>query len=348
MVKTVLIMDVGGTNTRARIIAVTADPSVNASPIADRHAEIGDIRTLSGFVRDLVAESGRQGWLEMAVLCCAGPVSGATVSMTNWPEPRELDLNHLIQAGLPPERTLLINDMEAACHGLMAHKSGYDRLDATLLYPVADMDTEVRQSDNAVLIIPGTGVGTAGLLAPYPENGQDRYLAVSCEVQHTPIPVLDAEQAHLLHALGEKLGKVRPSWEDFISAKGLENMHACIALNNNKTGTVLGAKEIAERAMQYSDADCTAALHMYYRCAGALAQVLALSFQPYGGIYLAGATTKKNIAFILQSRFLSALHDNTIRGEFLKRYPVYLVSGDLNLDGAAYMASQRLTGWRTR
>ncbi len=197
------------------------------------------------------------------------------------------------------------------------------------------------------MIIPGTGVGIAGLIAVQPENGQENIAAVSCEVQHTAIPALDAGHERMVKALGGKLGKMRPSWEDFVSGKGLENIYdflisAGAAGSGREKG--MGAEQIAEGAVVEADPLCRAAMDVYYRCAGALAQLVALSFQAYGGIYLAGESTRKNLSFIKQSHFLTELHNNTVRYNLLKMFPVYLIAGDLNLDGAAYVASRKLQG----
>ena len=104
------------------------------------------------------------------------------------------------------------------------------------------------------------------------------------------------------------------------------------------------AEDIARRALTEPGSIFNVALDRYYRCVGALAQVLALTFQPYGGIYMAGESTKRNLAFIPQSGFLDELHKNEdkVYRDLLKKFPVTLLAGDLNLEGAAYLASQRL------
>ncbi|MCH7696262.1 MAG: glucokinase [Proteobacteria bacterium] len=197
-----------------------------------------------------------------------------------------------------------------------------------------------------MLIIPGTGVGVAAVIAGRPDNKQSAPVCVSCELQHTAIPILNSEHQQILNILKDKLGKTRPSWEDFISGKGLENIHdALMRISNDAGNTINGlpANEIAERAVQKSDTRCQAAMDMFYRCVGALAQVLALTFQPYGGIYLAGESSRKNSLFIPQSPLLTELHNNPVRYDLLQAFPVYLVPADINLDGAAYIASQQLS-----
>ena len=81
---------------------------------------------------------------------------------------------------------------------------------------------------------------------------------------------------------------------------------------------------------------------MFYQCCGALAQVLALTFKPFGGIFLAGTSTRKNLQFIAPSPFLAQLQQNEVRAELLKAFPVYVIADDFNLEGAAFVANQQL------
>jgi glucokinase len=66
--------------------------------------------------------------------------------------------------------------------------------------------------------------------------------------------------------------------------------------------------------------------------------VLALAFQPYDGIYLAGESTRRNLSFIGNSPFLKQLQANQARADLLREFPVYLLAQELNLAGAAYAA----------
>ena len=63
--------------------------------------------------------------------------------------------------------------------------------------------------------MPGTGIGVSAMVTA---NGQAPQ-AVSCEMQHTPMPVLDAEHEMVLNNMKTRLGINQPSWEDFISVR---------------------------------------------------------------------------------------------------------------------------------
>lgn len=340
----VLLLDVGGSYTRARLVQIAIDAFVNPGLIETRTAKIADKGALLRFISGLLTDTAMRDRLHMAVISIAGPVTGNTVSMINWLQPDSLSLDELVETGLPAEQTILVNDMQAAAHCLIAYKQGKVQLEVKPLHVIPNEGP--RQNDNAVLIIPGTGVGVAAVIAGRPGNKQSAPVSVSCELQHTAIPILNSEHQQILNILKHKLGKTRPSWEDFISGKGLENIYdALMQISNDVGNTISGlpANEIAERAVQKSDTRCQAAMDMFYRCVGALAQVLALTFQPYGGIYLAGESSRRNSLFIPQSPLLPELHNNPVRYDLLQTFPVYLVPADINLDGAACIASQQLS-----
>lgn len=329
-------MDVGGTHTRVRILESSDEFETRPSVIATRTTAISGIQAFVDFTRKFIAEAGAVNTLDLAVVCLAGPVIGRTVAMINWIPPADLDLTGLVP-GLPEDRIILMNDMEAAGYGLIAYKLGAVHADCVTLHAGTKRGT--LPQGNSVLLMPGTGIGVAGLILD--GTALELAIPVPCEVQHTPIAPLDPQHTKIAQQLAGKLGKPRVSWEDFISGQGLVNIYNCLReTNRHTTDQGLTAAAIAERAVQATDPLCTEALNLYYRCTGALAQLLALTFQAYGGIYLAGNSTRTNISFIQNSPFLAELHNNGVRGDLLKLFPVYLLPIDLNLEGACFAASK--------
>ncbi len=341
MDKAIFLMDVGGTNTRIKIIQMADDLLDAPVIIASRSAKIQDKQVLSGFISDLITETGTGEKLELAVFCFAGPISGRGVSMINWPPPRDIGLDVLEQIGLPEDRIILLNDMEAAAFGLVAYKKNLLRCDQFRLYP--GTNAEDNRNDHSLLMIPGTGIGISGLVSPVHEKKEFEPIAMSCETQHAVMPELDEQHRNLLNIMKKKQDKPRLSWEDLVSGKGLENIYYCLfdaGLTPEMPEPGLKADDIAQRVT--NDSSANLALNIYYQCTGALAQVLALTFQPYGGIYVAGASTRQNHLFIPDSPFLTELHKNTSHSSLLKAFPVYLIKEELNLHGAAYVANLNL------
>jgi len=339
MIKKILTMDVGGTHTRARILESRDDFRTSPSIIATRTSHVAGKQGFLEFTREFIAAAGAKNALNLAVLCFAGPIIGRTVSMTNWSPPAGLDLTEMTQIGLHEDSIILLNDMEAAGYGLSAYKLGAIQADCVTLH--TGSKTGNRPDGNAVLLMPGTGVGVAGLIVP--GTALEQSVPVACEMQHTAIPALDAQHMKIAQLLAGKLGKPRTSWEDFISGQGLVNTFECLVSLGTQCHPVnqgWTAAAIAGQAVQATDPLCVEALNLYYRCTGALAQLLALSFQAYGGIYLAGNSTRKNLSFIRNSPFLAELHNNDVRRGLLKLFPVYLLPIDLNLEGAYFAASR--------
>ena len=332
----VLLMDIGGTNCRAKIVRDINCLFEESAVISSRTVKISDKQALVAFIRQLLGTGNKSVKPVLAVLCFAGPIIDGSVSMVNWSGQRDVTVEELVQAGLPETGIRLLNDMEAAAYALVAGNKGHIRLRRTPIHP--GTQSEHSRNTNAVIMIPGTGIGVAAVVGRpgSPQHGEPQVLG--CELQHTPIPELDAVQLDILKNMKTKLSIIKPSWEDFISGKGLENIHRCL-IPEREGLEDRGAEAIAELALQGKDRYCVSALNMFYQCCGALAQVLALTFQPYDGIYLGGESTRRNHDFIGNSPFLRQLQNNEVRGGLLREFPVYLMEDELNLAGAAYAAT---------
>jgi len=327
-------MDIGGSHTRAKLVRARSGNQADDTVLAERSVALTDKQALFTLIRSLLATTNQA--LRAAVLSCAGPVQSGAVSMTNWPGQDSISLDDLAGLGLPRAATALINDMEAAARCLIGFKLGKIKLEVSALYTPANPGP--LHFNNAILIIPGTGVGVAGIIL-----GDGTAPAhVSCELQHTAAAGLDRKYNDLLAALRHKLNKDYLSWEDLVSGKGLENLHASIQeLAQPDAGMILSATVIASRAVTGADPACVEALACYYHAAGALAQVMALAYQPFAGIYLGGETTDKNLDFIRRSSFVNRLQDNSLRHDLLRSFPVHLVPAYMNLLGAQYLASDK-------
>lgn len=336
---TVLLADVGGTNTRIRVLQLAPDMLRSPRVILNRTARLSRKQSFLEFLGEAAGALERQP--RQAVFCCAGPVTDGSVSMTNWEDVPDLHLAELADCGLSADHTVMVNDMEAAAASVAAHHRKLAELDLITLAPGAGQQPGRRK--NSVILMPGTGTGVAGVLEDSIPGRGWRLVTVSCELQHTPIPELDPEQAAVLAALRAEIPGGRPSWEDFISGRGLERIYACLgrhAAQGTGSVEVLPAAAIASRALEGKDVLCRAALEVFYRCAGSLAQLLALGFQAFGGVFLAGESTRQNLSLIRESGFLRAFHENQVRADWLKIFPVYMTTADVNLAGAAMIAAE--------
>ena len=333
MQEAILLMDIGGTYTRARLERARVEPPGAETILLERGAAIADKQTLLAFIRAMLTQT--EHTVSTAVLSFAGPVKAASITMTNWPRQDAISLAELVALGLPATQTDIINDMEAAALCLIAYKTGRVQLTVNALYTPAN-DSQ-QHFNNAILLVPGTGVGVAGILMG---NGTAP-AHVSCELQHTTAAGFDHAYADLLARLKQQLHKDHLSWEDLVSGQGLENIYQALLSPGSGDQPQLNAAIIASHAMAGTDNTCREALACYYHAAGALTQVVALAFQPFAGIYLGGETTAKNMAFIRHSSFVAKLQDNNRRRDLLQSFPVYLLPAYLNLTGAQYLARHK-------
>jgi len=85
------------------------------------------------------------------------------------------------------------------------------------------------------------------------------------------------------------------------------------------------------------------ALNYFYRVAGRIVQAMCLVVQPYGGVFLCGASTEKNADFIPGSDFLKEMHNSLVRKEMLEQYPVYIVTKrNINIAGGLWVCREIL------
>ncbi|VFM96296.1 MAG: glucokinase [Candidatus Kentron sp. G] len=291
------------------------------------------------------------------VIALAGPViRHREVTMTNWPEPKGITLDEFIEWGMPIDRTIMINDMEAGCYGLMKslREEGTDTMGFKPLKGLATSSHAVSRGNpiegNRVFIAPGTGLGAAGIIEmeKTPEESSPIY-PIATELQNTPMPVLRTEHRIVVDWLRREKQIMHPSWDDIISGRGLVDIYRALRdlAPGNASDTVSEdgdlAAAIARAGVIGHDPVARQALSLFYDCTGRFCQLMALGFQAFGGVFIGGASTIKNRDFIPHSQLPDAFLDNRVQRSLLARFPIYLVTKtDLNLDGALWLGSSML------
>lgn len=348
-----LAFDVGGTNSRAAATCVSDDdpgphPDLRepvSRPVADRSG-------LEAFVGEIIERLPDDRSLAGVALAFAGPVRDGVARMTNWPEPREISLADLEDWGLPRQATALLNDVEAGAHGLMeilAAEGGAEGGTEGGTESLVPLRVPGRGTDpgtgNLVLVTPGTGLGCAGLVRLPGAGGR---LPVASEAGHAAAAALDAEHATLIERLRDPASPGSPTWEDFISGRGLVTLYRHLPSGPVPgPGSLLDDDDppgaIAEAALAGDDERAVRALGLYYRCVGRFAQLLALAWGAAGGVFLAGGSTRENRRFIEDSRLVEEFLTNPTQRDLLEAIPLYLVLEELNLRGALAVA-RRLAG----
>lgn len=337
-----LAIDVGGTNTRLIFQKMEVGKIIETSEIYK--LKINKLDEL----RDLIHASLSGSDIENVDHCIIGIagniIAGNRVTITNWPEQPLLTLDLLHSWGLP-QNTRLINDMEPAAYGVIAlqeDESLLNKFTTQIFQPKPEYIVETNPK-HMVILAPGTGFGTVNAI----EGSDGNHTIVPSEVQHISASPLDSTHKKLIEIFQAENERY-PSWEDFVSGRGLIFTYKSLLKNfyPEQKNLILNRDDdqagiIAMNAA--SDEVCLEAMKIFYRCVGKLAQAIALIVQPFGGIFLCGGNTAKNEAIIKKSRILDELQTNYLRQEQLEQFPVYLVKDDdVNLRGALWACNNQL------
>ncbi|MEE2669775.1 MAG: glucokinase [Gemmatimonadota bacterium] len=321
-----LVLDVGATYTRISISGSLDNFDASLPPLRRR---LSTVEELISLVASVVAEQPSIPRTLVAGFAGAVRPNGDAVRMTNWEQDGSLVQAASFRA-LGFEEVHLINDAKAAAHGLI-DLIGRDRTSVGQI----PGGSRLPEAGNRVLIVPGTGLGSAALI--HTEGKSADWHVVATEAQHGPATVNGSDASDLLAALTKRLGN-RPSWEDCVSGRGLESLYALTGHGRRSTP----ASEVAERA-RAGDPEAARALCCYYAVAGAFAQSLALAFLSYGGVCFAGAATRANREFIPESPLEGEFYENCVMGEWLLKVPLVLIPQELNLRGALAFVRNRLS-----
>jgi glucokinase len=292
--------------------------------------------------------------INYCIIDFAGPVyHNQKVRMTNWEDQPEITPEELFESGLPKNNTLMINDIEAAAYGIiaLAETNQLDSAHCHALYQSQPVKAPGSPRGNMVLIMPGTGLGTAGIVTLSKKNGKSDYFPLPSEIAHAPASPVNSEHASMMEWF--KQGEFWPTWEDFISGRGLHRIYQGLSQNlsvsqKKDLPDILSDKddpaaEIARAAVRQENEIAERALHLYYSCIGQVAQILALVYQPFGGIFLCGDVVLKDQSFIPGSNLLKNLHQNKKQSELLKEFPVFIVTvKNLNLLGNLWIARKKV------
>lgn len=326
MPHTLVAIDVGASRTRVRFGSDPSEFHGRGDPLI---REIRSGTELTRLLSEVREELAGPGPVHLSAGLAAPPLGEGVRAMTNWPRDRRITEDGLRALGF--DQVTLLNDLEAAAHGLNAFL-GNDPSSSSLV-PFGEV--AVPEAGNRALVIPGSGLGSAGIIDLGPTS-PSRWHIVASEAGHTLASGHNEDE--LIQRLEELKGSP-PTWEDCCSGPGLEALW--MATEPDREDDPLSAPEIAMRAAQ-GDQRCQQALDHYYRFAARFAQFLALSFLSVGGLYLAGGTTRSNAPLISEAEFLRTFRENHRMAAVLEDIPVFLVLAEINLLGAWEVGWQRI------
>ncbi|AAV94169.1 glucokinase [Ruegeria pomeroyi] len=304
---TVLVADVGGTNTRVAL--ASAGQLVHLARFAnDAYGSFAEVLTAYARGRDLPGLRG-------VCVAVAGPVANGRAELTNrnW----HFDTAELA-APLPGQGDVaarLINDLVALGHALPGLTAAQlDVIRAGAVQP---------SNDQALVAGLGTGFNTCLL-----KGGA----VVEAELGHASLPLAIAEE--LRAQLGDAAGGFRTN-ECLFSGRGLSRLHAILSGQDRRGQDILADYAIGE------DPQAAATVTLTARLLGLFARELVFQYLPFRGIHFAGGAARGILGSAARAEFLSAFEADGRFADHLDRVPVRLIADDAAaLSGAARLMEE--------
>jgi glucokinase len=318
MAKTILAVDIGGTNSRFGWFEV---PPAGQSG-ADGTIALLDTRWLptagassfAGLFRSLAAggfglDAGRA---DVAVIAVAGPVRGTLATPPNiaW----DVDLTAL--PGYDPARTFLVNDFVAQAFAC--------RTDAV----AGAVTVNPGRPDPAGVVAAvgaGTGLGHCGL-APLPAPARGGFVALPSEAGHASFAFHGEDEIGYMRFLLERTGRPYPVGDLVVSGPGLALLHEHLTgerLTPAQTGAAL--------------ASSARTLELFATFYGRACRNYALAVMATGGVYVTGGVAAKIPETVTHPAFMAEFLDSATHADLLRDIPVRLnLNEDSGLWGAAF------------
>ncbi|ACK70754.1 glucokinase [Gloeothece citriformis PCC 7424] len=345
--------DIGGTKTILRL--VQSDPTETLKELPKQTTLWEDtypsqnfpdlVPIVRKFMQEATDKLAQTLTIEQACFGIAGPVVDNTSELTNlsWSLSgdrlaKELNIN----------KVSLINDFAAIGYGVIGLTSD----------DICTLQEGERDSHAPIAILgAGTGLGE-GYLIPLSDGS---YRVCPSEGSHADFPPRSTTEFQLLNYIREHYNIDRVSVERVVSGQGIVTIYEFLRHQDpsqessyfapiyqaweRELGkglkTIDLAAEISKAATEQSDYLCQQTMKLFLEAYGAEAGNLCLKLLPYGGLYVAGGITAKNIALMQQGNFMKAFSHKGRVSPLLRKIPVHLVlNPKVGLIGAALRAAQ--------
>lgn len=272
--------------------------------------------------------------VDAACFGVAGPVVEGRATATNlaW----EIG-EHALAAAIPAKRVRLLNDLEAAGHGVLQLPDS----------AFAVLQPGARRGDNLALIAAGTGLGQALIV-----RDGDRRQVIASEGGHADFAPRTELEDDLLVFLRREFGRV--SYERVLSGPGLVNIYRFL----RETGIAAEAAAVAAamraddpaaiittHGLAGTDALCARALDVFVGVYGAEAGNLVLKALALGGVLIGGGIAPRILPRLAAGGFLAAFRDKGRLARLMADIPVRVVLDPrAPLVGAAVVAIEAAGG----
>ena len=318
----ILAGDIGGTKVN---LALYEADGRGLRRVAHRRFVSREFPRFEDVLDTFLGSEGAGRKLTAAGIGAAGPAVGNEVRITHlkW---------HLVGAELARRlglaRVVLLNDLEAAGHGL------------ALLKP-ADLHTlnegKPVVAANRALIAAGTGLGEAILFW----NGT-RHQVMATEGGHCDFAPRTEVEIEFLRFMKRRHDNV--CYDQIVAGKGFRALHDFFAPGLKHPGfddlSSDAAAEICGQAKFATCQACVKSLDLWVTLYGAEAGNLALKCLARGGVFVGGGIAPKILDKLKDGRFLEAFCQKSNFRILLSQFPIYIVlNEDTALLGAANCAA---------
>jgi len=210
-----------------------------------------------------------------------------------------------------------LNDFEALGYSLIAP----ERLETQ-----AVLASAVPAPPKATRMVLGAGTGFNAAACYWPAFGAAPHVAAA-ECGHTTLAIEGDEERDLQAALAA--GRGRASVERALSGNGLREIYGWICARDGRPGNAATSAEITQAATAGTDEQAVAAAHLFLRLLGRVVGDLALTFLPYGGIYLYGGVCRALAPLVVATdTFRDAFRAKGRMGPFMADFEAHLLVDD--------------------
>ena len=300
-----LVADVGGTNTRIGLA-----PAMTPGEQSVAYYENAGFGALADVIRAYLAGHA-QARPDAVAVAIAGPVAHGRGRLTNldW----QADAETLAEISGAPVAHVL-NDLAAQGYAL-------DHLAPAAVERVLAGEDGGPGAGAARLVV---GIGTGFNAAAVHTIGARAFVAPG-ECGHAALCGRGPVPGALADWIAERNGGFA-SVEDALSGRGLENCDLFLAGGDGPAGK-RRATEIVAAAHRGEDR-ALRAVRLFRDVLGAVIGDLALTFLPFGGIYLTGGVARSVLPFLGGQGFAGAFRAKGRFATFMERFPVSVVTDD--------------------
>lgn len=295
-----LVADVGGTNTR---VSLSHGDRVQTDTITRfRNAQFPGLQEV---LQRYLAQTGARP--DGCCVAIAGPVRDGVGHMTNldW----EIDRDSLRKVSGAP-RAEVLNDLQAQGHAL-------DALPAGAFTPILAGGKTTPDAPRLVV-----GIGTGFNLSAVYTTPAGPYVTTS-ETGHIRLPVRNADDLDLVRFLS---GGDWAEVEAAVSGTGLSRLHAWCCQRAGTEDPKTGAEVLS--AARAGDPGALRAVALFTRLLGTILGDLALSYLPFGGIFLVGGAARGIAPLLYDHGFARHFADKGRFSGFMDDFALSVIEDD--------------------